>query len=136
MNDRDNEIKEKVMQWKRFGDEDLKLAKHALTLKKNRPNRLIAYHAQQCAEKYLKALLVFHRIDFPYTHNISRLIELCPMSEAWKSSVIDAEELSPYAISTRYPGEEDEVSKQEALRAIEIAEQVRNLVRKALMKKG
>lgn len=31
----------------------------------SRPYRLIAYHAQQCAEKYLKAYLVYHDIDFP-----------------------------------------------------------------------
>ncbi len=95
MSEHDKEIKIKVLQWQKFGDEDLHLAQHALSIGNVCPYRLIAYHAQQCAEKYLKALLVFNRIDFPYTHNISRLLELCPMSDDWKNTIIDAEELSP-----------------------------------------
>jgi HEPN domain-containing protein len=83
----------------------IQLALHALTIKKKCPYLLIAYHAQQCAEKYLKALLVSQQIDFPFTHNISRLLELCQMSDEWKKEIIDAEELSPFAVSTRYPGE-------------------------------
>ena len=73
----DSEILRKVIQWLKYGDEDLRLARHGLTLTSGVPYRLIAYHAQQCAEKYLKAFLVYHRIDFPYTHNIGRLLELC-----------------------------------------------------------
>jgi hypothetical protein len=59
------EIFHKVKQWINFGDEDLRLARHALKILSSCPTRLIAYHAQQCAEKYLKAYLVFHRIYFP-----------------------------------------------------------------------
>ena len=66
----DREIIQKVQQWIIYGDEDLQLAKHGLTLASSAPYRLIAYHAQQCAEKYLKAYLIYYRIDFPYTHNI------------------------------------------------------------------
>jgi hypothetical protein len=40
-------------------DEDLRLARHAFKLKSATPYKLIAYHAQQCAEKCLKAYLVF-----------------------------------------------------------------------------
>jgi HEPN domain-containing protein len=68
MNPIDSEIQKKVIQWLEYGDEDLRLARHGLTLTSGVPYRLIAYHAQQCAEKYLKAFLVCHRIDFPYTH--------------------------------------------------------------------
>jgi HEPN domain-containing protein len=69
MNAPNNDIVEKTVQWMRFGDEDLRLAQFARTMSKGCPYRLVAYHAQQCAEKYLKAYLVFHRTDFPYTHN-------------------------------------------------------------------
>lgn len=44
----------------------------------------------------------------------------------------DAEELTPFAISTRYPGEDEEVSEEEALRAIATAARVREVVRAAL----
>ncbi len=126
------EIRRKVIQWLNYADEDIQLAQHALTLSTGVPYRLVAYHAQQCAEKSLKAYLVSHRIDFPYTHNISRLLELCSDTAQWGDSLLDAEELSAYAVTTRYPSEEEEVIKDEALRAIELAALVRETVGRAL----
>jgi HEPN domain-containing protein len=130
------EIFHKVKQWINFGDEDLRLARHALTLSSSCPTRLIAYHAQQCAEKYLKAYLVFHHTDFPYTHNMSRLLELCEEKAEWPESISNAEELTPFAITTRYPGEDERVTKKEALGAIDIAAKVRKVVRTALKQEG
>ena len=132
----DQEILEKVRQWLKFGDEDLSLASHGLKLESNTPFRLIAYHAQQCVEKYLKAYLVFHRIDFPYTHRILFLLELCPGRDEWDNNLEDAEELTPFAISARYPGEDEPVTESEAQRAINIAELVRKTIRSELTKKG
>jgi HEPN domain-containing protein len=132
----DHDIIQKVQQWIAYGDEDLQLAKHALTLTRTTPYRLIAYHAQQCAEKYLKAYLVYYRIDFPYTHNIAQLLELCPDKHLWDKILNDAEELTPFAITTRYPGEDEPVTKPEAKKAIKIAAGVRKTIRSALSKKG
>lgn len=132
----DSEALRKVKQWLAFGDEDLQLARHALTLSSSIPYRLIAYHAQQCAEKHLKAYLVFHGVDFPYTHNIARLLELCSEKGTWPDMVRDAEELTPFAITTRYPGEDEEVTDEEALRAIEIASNLRDVVRNVLNQEG
>jgi hypothetical protein len=39
---------------------------------------VICFHAQQCVEKYLKALLVLNRTDFPKTHDIRRLTGMLP----------------------------------------------------------
>ena len=63
-------VLKRVRKWIQFADEDLRLAEHALKLSSGCPYRLIAYHAQQCAEKYIKSFLVFHEIEFPYTHNL------------------------------------------------------------------
>src|SRR4030042_1110933 len=136
MNPLSTEIFRKVKQWMIYGDEDLRLARHALTLLSGCPYRLIAYHAQQCAEKYLKAYLVFHRIDFPYTHNISRLLELCEENSRWPGKIYEAEELTPFAITARYPGEDEKVTRKEAIRAMDIATKVRQTVRKTLKKEG
>lgn len=132
----DRDITRKVHQWLQYGDEDLSLAKHALTLKSSVPYRLIAYHAQQCAEKHLKAFLVFRREDFPFTHNLARLVEIAEGLREWPERLRDAEELSPYAVTTRYPGEDEPVSEEEAQRAIAIAEQTRKIVREALSVEG
>jgi HEPN domain-containing protein len=132
----DNPVVDKVHKWLNYGDEDLRLAQHGLSLSSSCPYRLIAFHAQQCAEKHLKAYLVFRGIDFPYTHNISRLLELCGEEAPWAESLLDAEELSPFATTVRYPGEEEEVTEQEAVRAINIAAKVCDVVRGALRQEG
>lgn len=136
MKKRERQLRQKVLQWLVYAEEDLRLAKHGLTLQTNCPCRLIAYHGQQCVEKYLKAYLVHQSIDFPYTHNIARLLELCTEHASWAENLTDAEELTPFAITARYPGEDEEVSRTEATRAIEIAERVRKVVRAALADAG
>ena len=132
----DAEVLNKVRQWFIYAHEDLSLARYGLTLSTGAPYRLIAYHAQQCAEKCLKAYLVYHRVDFPYTHNISRLLELCGEEAAWTKYVSDAEELTAYATTARYPGPEDEVTRDEALRAIDLAALVMDTIKKALADEG
>jgi HEPN domain-containing protein len=96
------------------------------------PCRLIAYHAQQCVEKYLKAFLVLMGVDFPYMHNIGRLLELCAEQGVPIDEINDADELSPYAVTTRYPGEDEEVSREEAMDAVLTAERVREVMREEL----
>jgi len=94
----------KVYQWLAYADEDLRLAQHSLTITiASPPYRLIAYHAQQCAEKCLKAHLVLQHVDFPYTHNLAHLLDLCAPHVPWTESLRDAEELTPFAITARYP---------------------------------
>ncbi|MEW6605925.1 MAG: HEPN domain-containing protein [bacterium] len=136
MNNLISEIHRKVKQWLIYGDEDLQMAQYAMTMRLPVPYRLVAYHAQQCAEKHLKAYLIFKRVDFPYTHNISRLLELCSQQASWPGQLQNAEELTPFAITTRYPGEDEEVTKEEAFRAIDIATYVRQVVRTALLEEG
>jgi len=128
---------QKVMEWMAYADDDLRLAVHTMDMPpKDRPSRLIAYHAQQCAEKYLKAYLVYRGVDFPYTHNISLLLEVCGKLATWPTELQDAKELSAYAITTRYPGIAKEVTAEEAQRTIDLAQQVRTRVRAALHELG
>ena len=87
---------------------------------------MIAYHAQQCAEKYIKAFLVFHEIEFPYTHNLRKLLQLC--GEDLHQELEEADTLTPFAVTTRYPGIDEEVSKFEALSAIKIAKTVKKQI--------
>lgn len=128
------DILHKVRQWLAYADEDLRLARHGLTMSvAPPPYRLIAYHAQQCAEKCLKAYLVLRRVDFPYTHNLAHLLDLCAAHARWTEDLRDAEELTPFAITVRYPGEDKEVTQTEAVRALDLAERVRTTVRGAML---
>jgi HEPN domain-containing protein len=128
------EVRRKVQKWVAFADEDLRFAQTGMSLPGREPPayRLVAYHAQQCAEKYLKAYLVCQGVDFPYTHNISTLLELCIDYAVWPTSLREAEELTDYAITTRYPGEDEDVMEAEAKRALEIARTVRGRVQTEL----
>jgi HEPN domain-containing protein len=128
-------IRKHARKWLRHAEEDLRLARHAFELKSAIPYKLIAYHAQQCAEKCLKGYLVYKQIDFPYTHNISLLLEMLPPSAGWSKDILDAAILSSYAITTRYPGK-DRVTKKEAVRALSLADTVRETVIKALAQEG
>ena len=72
----------------------------------------------KCREA-LKAYLVFHNADFPI-HIILPVSWIVHRKGnlAWHSS--DSEELTPFAITTRYPGEDEEVTKEEALCAMRL----------------
>lgn len=89
-----------------------------------------------CAEKYLKGLLVLHGVDFPYTHNIARLLELCDEHGAWTKDLEDAEELTPFAITARYLGDDEPVDESEARRTLNIARAGREKVRNNLAAEG
>ena len=61
------------------------------------------FHAQQAVEKYLKAFLTHHEATFPYTHNLSKLVELCiAIDPDFRSLLPQAESLTPYAVRPRY----------------------------------
>ncbi len=65
----------------------------------------ICFHSQQCAEKYLKALLVKCSINPPRVHILEVLLDLIisKMPELEKYREI-LSELTPYATEYRYPG--------------------------------
>ncbi len=89
-----------------------------------------AFHSQQAAEKYLKAFLVWHQIEFQKTHDIEALLRLAEkvddkLPEILREAVI----LTPYGVDYRYPGEYPEVTIADAKRALRLADCVRAEVR-------
>jgi len=63
------------------------------------------FHAQQCAEKYLKAYLTQHQVDFKRQHLLGPLLAKC-VEIAAEFSTLDREvdSLEGYAVAIRYPG--------------------------------
>lgn len=58
--------------WARFAEQDWQLA--VSLLRRKQPSAVhIAFMAQQCAEKYLKAMLVSRQAAFPKTHDLRAL---------------------------------------------------------------
>jgi hypothetical protein len=62
-----------IREWLAKADNDLQNAVHTLTLGKDCPTDTVCFHAQQCIEKHIKALLVFRATVFPKTHTIHTL---------------------------------------------------------------
>jgi len=50
---------------------------------------IICFHAQQAGEKYLKAYLVWQKIDFPRTHSLEDLILLATQKDSSFSGLIE-----------------------------------------------
>lgn len=65
-------------EWLLKADNDLTNASHTLKLGASCPTDTVCFHAQQCVEKYLKAVLVLEGIDFPKTHDLETLLSLVP----------------------------------------------------------
>ena len=64
------------------------------------------FHAQQAAEKFIKAYLTAHDIDFPFVHNLEKLVELCAQGDpSFLSMKTVSQELTPYAVELRYDDE-------------------------------
>ena len=89
---------------------------------------MVCFHAQQAAEKSLKALLALKDVEYPWRHDPGELVELIrahyPSLELPGDELL---ELSPYAVEARY----DEAwapDAPEARRALDIAERVYALV--------
>src|SRR5919109_600896 len=56
----------------------------------------VGFHAQQAAEKFIKAFLVRHQVEFPKTHNIVVLTQLVASVDAkLAKSLTEADALTP-----------------------------------------
>ncbi|MHB8189970.1 MAG: HEPN domain-containing protein [Ferrimicrobium sp.] len=70
-----------------------------------------AFHAQQVAEKALKALLITQGEGFPKTHDLVELVDRLPPEAASLFDRIALSELSPWAIQGRYPADMPSITK-------------------------
>ncbi len=86
---------------------------------------MAAYHAQQAAEKALKAFLTLQSVPFRRTHDLVELQAQCAALDEHFSRFLDtAQQLNPYATRFRYPGGPLAPPLVEAQQALQVAEQV------------
>jgi len=110
-----------------YAEEDLIMAKSALRRSKalTTPS---CFHSQQCAEKYLKAILVSRDIEFPKTHDLLILDALCVSAGIFTGfTKEELGRLAGYAVHTCYPG--NQPTPDEAQEALTIANTVRQFAR-------
>ena len=86
------------------------------------PDEILGFHAQQAAEKLLKAALCARTIPFPRTHQLDELLDLArEQGLAVPEELEDLRYLSPFAVELRYdilPSEPDEALDRLALRTV------------------
>lgn len=110
------EIFAEVERWLSYSRENLRTAEGLVGLG---VPRQVSFHAQQAAEKAIKAVFVFLQTDFPYTHDLDRLRTLLPEGWKVKEQPPDLAVLTFWATRGRYPGSVREATEEDARSAIE-----------------
>src|SRR3972149_2573994 len=131
MNDADkNEI---VKSWFKKAENDLINAEHTMIMEKP-PCDTVCFHAEQCAEKYLKGFLTYHQIEFPKTHSIETLVGLCKQVDPTiESELEDVEILSSYGVEVRYHAEiYYDIPREDEIDAVNLAKKIKTAVLKRL----
>lgn len=123
-----------VRSWIEKAEADRLAVRILMSSGKDCPTDIVCFHAQQCVEKYLKALLCVKGVDFPKIHDIGELISLLPKGVSSALTENDQERLTEYAVDSRYPGLAREISFSEAAEAAKIMENERVAVRSVLPK--
>lgn len=99
-------------------------------------DEIIGFHAQQAAEKLLKALLMAKNIPYRRTHDLRELIDLIRDNGIkFPESLMEIRTLSSFAVEFRYDyipmEEEEEFNRQKAL---EMVQKLRKWIEKLLLK--
>ena len=116
--------KHPAIAWLRRAHSDLALARHAAAATDVLPEDAV-YHAQQCAEKALKAMLLERIGQFPFVHDLSLLLEQLETDGMTLPAMVQrADELTQYAVQTRYPGDWEPISATEMRVKINLAAQI------------
>ena len=104
-------------EWVAKAEGDYATARRELKARKQPNFDAVCFHAQQCAEKYLKAPLQEEHLPIPRTHNLDALARPLLTERASLKTVVSAlRTLGAYAVETRYPGKSaDRALAREAL---------------------
>jgi HEPN domain-containing protein len=125
-----------VREWLQKADEDFHFA--GSSLKESNYYAQICFHFHQAAEKYLKAYIVAHDLEFEKTHNLIKLLSVCSSQNSEILSLMkECERLNTAYIDTRYPVHWPvDYTEEKALNMKKDAENVANTIREMLSKDG
>ena len=88
---------------------------------------VVFFHLQQSSEKLIKAVLDFHKIKFPRTHDLQSLINLLEANNIQLGDIEKLLPLSVYAVEGRYAILHDDLDDSD--KYIEILDELLELVR-------
>ena len=120
-------MKKLTEEWIKKAEDNYQVACRELKAEPAVPDA-VCFHAQQCLEKYLKAILQENDVTFQKTHDLDVLLQQCKnfihKLEDYRDELV---KLSTYAVDVRYPG--FELSVKEAKICVEIMKKARGLIR-------
>ncbi len=126
------ELMKEVARWTEKAEHDFMAAEHAMELAQEGLTDIVCFHCQQCAEKYLKAFLLYRGVAFPRTHDLRLLLDLVPAEVPLGLRREQVVPLNRYVIEGRYPGDWEPITVAEAQNALEMAQMVRQAILKQL----
>jgi HEPN domain-containing protein len=100
---------------------------------RSRPNYdAVCFHAQQCAEKYLKARLVAGGLAIQKIHSLGVLLDQAiALEPQWEKFRVGLSQLSVFAVASRYPGES--ADRDDAADAVQACRSFRLAARRSLI---
>ena len=124
-------MKPETTEWVQKAEGDMNTAQREFAVQEEPNHDAVCFHAQQCAEKYLKARLLEEGLPVMRTHDLEILLNQLLPFEAGLADLLQAVRiLSAMAVEVRYPGmAADEDDAAEALRS---SEKIRNAIRAVL----
>ena len=118
--------------WVEKADSDLLCIRNNLAAQQV-PWDAVCYHAQQVAEKMLKAYLVYHGQQPHRTHDLGALVHECLTYDGTLSEISDAcQILNPFSVDVRYPGYLLALGQAEGLPSVEAAEHIHAVILRRL----
>lgn len=124
-------MKPTTAEWVSKAEGDFAILERESRARKNPSHDGICFHAQQCAEKYLKARLCEADLAFPRIHDLVSLLEhALGIEPQWELHRADLAFLTDFGVIYRYPGES--ADRQCALDARRRCRAFRNAARGAL----
>jgi HEPN domain-containing protein len=123
-------MKSLTKEWVAKAEGDYQTARRELSAPDAPNYDAVCFHAQQCAEKYLKARMIEAEISFPKVHDLDAILNLVlPLEPGWDFLRNDLSILTDKAVEVRYPGYSTDA--EEAAMAMHVADRVRQTVRES-----
>lgn len=123
-------MKPVTIEWIEKAEEDWDMLLKAYRARKRPAYNAACFHAQQCAEKYLKGRLEEAGIAFAKTHDLNQLLKQAEVVEpTWSTLQAELDYLNDFSVTFRYPGRS--ASQADAKAAVQACRKVRRLIRTA-----
>lgn len=124
-------MKALTLEWIKKAEGDFNSCLREVRARQHPNHDSACFHAQQCAEKYLKARLQEAGLAFPKTHDLLELRKrVLAVEPTWATLTASLTQLVNYAVVFRYPGVT--ASKADARKALAACRLVRRTVRASL----